>query len=200
MVTRFHPDGDETPFPRLAVLRESGGCKGALQQPRLDQRVGGGTGTIVSTIFDTAVASAPDIRAVLQVIRSIDKVLDLTRQAGRARSIPAIETNERSRRRSRPGHRHSPCNHQLLLLLRVIGCGLLLRMISGPGLLLLHLRMVGSRLLLLSVGCLLGSVVTGGVAILGRNQTWENESRKREGKRGKGGGDCFHSNSLLLIW
>lgn len=145
-------------------------------------------------------ATAADIRAILQVIRSIDKILHLAWQAGGARSIFSIKTDQGSRSRSGPGHWHCPSHHHLLLLLSVIGGSLLLRMIRGPGLLLLHLSVVGGCLLLLGVGCLLGSVVTGSVAILSRNQTWEKESRKREGESGEGGGDCFHSSYLLLIW
>lgn len=194
MVTRFHPNGDETALSRLAVLRKPDGSEGAFQQTCLDQCVGGGAGAIISTIFHSAVASTADIRAVLQVIRSIDKVLDLARQTGGARSIFSIKTDEGSRRRSRPGHWHSPCDHHLLLLVCVIGCGLLLRMIGSPGLLLLHLSVVSSRLLLLCVGCLLGSIVTSSIAILSRNQTWEKEGRKEEGESGEGGGGCFHSS------
>ena len=93
MFTRLHPDGDEAAFASLAEARKTDRSERSLEKAGLDQSVGSRAGAIISAVFDSAVPSTTDIRAVLEKIRSVDQILDLGRQAGRAGSLVSVKAD-----------------------------------------------------------------------------------------------------------
>ena len=63
MLTRLHPDGDEAAFTSLAVVGETLGGEGSLEEASLDQGVAGGAGAVISTIFDAAMTGTAEVNS-----------------------------------------------------------------------------------------------------------------------------------------
>ena len=183
MLTRLHPDGDETAFARLAIAGKADRGERRLEQAGLDQCVGGGAGAVISAIFNTAMTGAANVRAALEVVGGVHDILNLDGQVAGAGHLAAVEADKAV-------SSHRSCGAG--------GCSLL-------GVVSSHLLLINSHLLLISGDLLLicsPLLLTKGGDLLGglRGSERGNDQKSGGDREAEGVGEGVHGAAVALFW